>query len=73
MSNVVGIRPHKQQVIKVDGSEKLTIRNRRLVRKLEPRKTSLEDQPPMSNMAPPPVSEVDNNKKNTTSTKPPFK
>ena len=67
--DVVGIRPHKQQLIKVDGSKKLTIMNRRLVRELEPRKTSLEDQPPMSNMEPPPVLVVDRKKMTTPSTK----
>ena len=40
---VVEIRPHEQIVVKVDGSRRLTLRNRRFVRELDPRKTSLED------------------------------
>ena len=60
--DVVRIRPHKQPMFKVVGSKKLTVRNRRFVREPEPRNTSLEDQPPMSNMAPPPVSVVNNKK-----------
>ena len=42
---VVEIRPHEQVVVKVVGSRRLTPRNRRFIRELDPRKTSLEDQP----------------------------
>jgi hypothetical protein len=37
------VKPHKQIVVKVDVSWRLTLRNRRFVRELDPRKTSLED------------------------------
>ena len=68
--DVVGIEPSKQQVIKGDGSKKITVRNERLVGKLEPRKTSLEAQPPMSNMTPPQVLLMDTRKKKTHFTTP---
>ena len=57
--DVVGIEPSEQQVIKGDGSKKMTVRNERLVGKLEPMKTSLEAQPPMSNMTTPQVLLMD--------------
>ena len=41
---VVEVRPHEQIVVKVDRSRRLTLRNRRFVRELDPRMTSLEDQ-----------------------------
>ena len=41
---VLEVRPHEQIVVKVDGSRRLTLRNRRFVRELDPRKTTLEDQ-----------------------------
>jgi hypothetical protein len=37
------VRPYKQIVVKVDGSRRLTLRNRRFVHELDPTKTSLED------------------------------
>ena len=37
------VRPHKQIVAKVDGSRRVTLKNRRFVHVLDPRKTSLED------------------------------
>ena len=37
------VRPHEQIMVKVDGSRRLTVRNRRFVHELDPRKTSLED------------------------------
>ena len=49
------VRPHEQLVVKVDGSRRLTLRNRRFVRELDPRKTSLEDQPLKTNTDPLPV------------------
>ena len=51
---VVEVRPHEQIVVKVDGSRKLTFRNRRFVRELDPR-TSLENQPLKTNIDPIPV------------------
>ena len=48
--DLVEVRPHKQLVIKMDGGRKLTLRNRRFVREL--------DQPPKSDMEPPPASLV---------------
>ena len=54
-TDMVGIEPSEQQMIKGDGSKEITIRNEKLVRELEPRKTSLEAQPPMSNMTPLPI------------------
>ena len=51
---VVEVKPHEQIVVKVDGSRRLTLRNRRFVRELDPRKTSLEDHQPMSSDAPAP-------------------
>jgi hypothetical protein len=68
--DVVGIKPSKQQVIKGDGIKKMTIRNERLVGELEPRKTRLEAQPPMSNMTPPQVLLMDTRKKKTHLTTP---
>ena len=53
--DVVEVRPFEQLVIKVDGSRRLTIKNRRFVVELDPRKTSWEDKPPKSKMEPPPV------------------
>ena len=41
---VVEIKPHEQVVVKVDGSRRLTLRNRRFIMELNPRKTRLEDQ-----------------------------
>ena len=41
---VIETRPHDQVVVKVDGSRRLTIRNRRFIQELNPRKTRLEDQ-----------------------------
>ena len=41
---VVKIRPHEQLVVKVDGNRRLTLRNRRFIRELDPRKTRLDDQ-----------------------------
>ena len=41
---VVKIRPHEQLVVKVDGNRRLTLRNRRFIRELDPRKTRLGDQ-----------------------------
>ena len=66
--DMVGIRPREQQVKKGNGSMKMTTMKRRVVRELEPRKTSLEAQHPMSNMTPPTVSVVDERKQNTPST-----
>ena len=43
--DMVGIKPREQQVIKEYGSKKMTVMNRRLVRELDPRKTSFEAQP----------------------------
>ena len=37
------VKPHEPIVVKVDVSWRLTLRNRRFVRELDPRKTSLED------------------------------
>ena len=37
------VKPHEQIVVKVDGSRRLTLRNRRFVHGLYPGKTSLED------------------------------
>ena len=51
----VVVRPHEQQVVKVDGSRKLTLRNRRFVRELDPGKTSLEDQPSTKSLSVLPV------------------
>ena len=42
-------------MIKVNGTRRLTLRNRRFVRELDPRKTSLEDQHFEPNTEPPPV------------------
>ena len=42
---VVKVRPHKQVVVKVDGSRRLTLRNRRFIRELDPRKMSLPRAP----------------------------
>ena len=68
---VVEVRPHKKLVIKVDGSWSFTLRNRRFVRELGPRKTILEDQPLESNTEHPPISEVGKKrKKQIPSTKP---
>ena len=53
-NDMVGIRPREQQVIEENGSNKMTIM--RVVGVLEPRKTSLEAQHPMSNMTPPTTS-----------------
>ena len=41
---VVEVKPHEQIVVKVNGSRRLTLRNRRFVCELDPGKTSLEDQ-----------------------------
>ena len=41
---VVEVRPHEQIVVRVDGSRRLKLRNRRYVLELDPKKTSLEDQ-----------------------------
>ena len=50
------VKPHEKIVVKVDGSRRLTLRNRRFVRELDPRKTSLEDhQPTTSNAVTPPT------------------
>ena len=46
---IVEVRPHSQLVIKVDGSRRLTLRNRRFVRELHPGKTTLEEQLPKLN------------------------
>ena len=40
---IMEVRPQEQIVVKVDGSRRLTLRNRRFVHELDPRKTSLED------------------------------
>ena len=45
-TGVMEVKPHEQIVVKVDGSRRLTLRNRRFVRELDPRKTSLEDYHP---------------------------
>jgi hypothetical protein len=34
------VKPHEQIVVKVDVSRRLTLRNRRFIRELDPRKTS---------------------------------
>ena len=47
------VRPHEQIVVKVDGSRRLTLRNRRFVGELDPRKTSLEDRRPTTITTPP--------------------
>ena len=49
---VVEVRPHEQIVVRVDGSRRLKLRNRRFVRELDPRKTSLEDQHLMTSTNP---------------------
>ena len=59
---VVEVRPLEQVVVKVDGSRRLTLRNRRFVIELDPRKTSLGDQP--HNTEPPKVP-VTRKKRNT--------
>jgi hypothetical protein len=41
------VKPHEHIVVKVDGSQRLTLRNRRFVQKLDPRKTRLEDHQPI--------------------------
>ena len=41
---VVEVKPHEQIVVKVNGSRRLMLRNRRFVCELDPGKTSLEDQ-----------------------------
>ena len=44
------VKPHENIVVKVDGSRRLRLKNRRFLRELDPRKTSLEDhQPTTSN------------------------
>ena len=40
-------------MVKVDGSRRLALRNRRFVRVLDPRKTSLEDHQPTTSATPP--------------------
>ena len=40
------VKPHEQIVIKVDGSRRLTLRNRRFIRELDPGKTSLRNHTP---------------------------
>ena len=52
---VVEVRPHEQIVVRVDGSRRLKLRNRRFVRELDPRKTSLEDQHLMTSTNPAPA------------------
>ena len=37
------VKPHEQIVVKVDVSWRLTLRNRRFIRELDPRKTNLEE------------------------------
>ena len=49
------VKPHEQIMIMVDGSWRLTLRNRRFIRKLDPRKTSLEDYHPTSSAVPAPM------------------
>ena len=63
-------RPSKQQVIKGDGSKKMTFSNEKLVRELEPRKTCLDAKPTTSNMTPPPVLVMKMRKMNTPFTTP---
>ena len=63
--DMVVIKPSKQQVIKGNGSKKLTYSNERLVRELEPRKTRLEAQPTTSDMTPPTVLVMKTRKVNT--------
>jgi hypothetical protein len=41
---IMEVKPHEQLVIKVDGSRRLTLRNRRFVKPLYPMKLSMEDQ-----------------------------
>ena len=60
-------RPHEQLVVKVEGSRRLTLRNRIFVRELDPGKTSLEDQPLKTNTEPLPVP-ITGKKKRTRQT-----
>ena len=43
---IMEVKPHEQIVIKVDGSRRLTLRNRRCVRELDPGKASLRNPMP---------------------------
>jgi hypothetical protein len=52
---VVEVRPHEQLVFNVDRSRRLTLRNRKFVRDVDPRKTSLVDQSLDTNTDPTPV------------------
>jgi hypothetical protein len=45
---IMEVRPYEQIMIKVDGSRRLTLRNRRFVRELDPRKTGLGNHPPVA-------------------------
>ena len=49
------VKPHEQIVVKVDVSRRLTLRNRRFIRKLDPRKTSFEDYHPTPSAVPAPI------------------
>ena len=46
------VKPHEQIVVKVDVSWRLTLRNRRFIRELDPRKTSLENYQPATSATP---------------------
>ena len=56
------VRPHKQIVVKVDGSRRFTLRNRRFVRELDPRKTRLEDCQPAISTSPTTVAKTGKDK-----------
>ena len=43
---IMEVKPHEQIVMKVDGSRRLTLRNRRFVRELDPGKASLRNPTP---------------------------
>ena len=40
---IIEVKPHEQIVIKEDGNRRLTLRNRRFIRELDPGKTSLRN------------------------------
>ena len=73
---VVEVRPHEQLVIKVDGSRRLTLRNRRFVKELYPVSSEVKLKPYLTRPTPPPptlpskkTQETPNHA--TTSTAPP--
>ena len=51
---IVEARPHEQLVIKVDGSRRLTLRNRRFVKELSPAASGSKVKPPNHRPTPPP-------------------